>query len=256
MNKPLFETTKTKPRTLFSVVIPLIPAHDSHVFKLLRFLALDTSNLREIIICRSESSPRSAKSFSRKVQKLVTQLGFSIPVKSSFSELQCNDGLNRNRGAEIATADYLLFIDADDEYHPERTQILKRAIELSSSDALLHSYSLSKFDNSKLLDPGKVAINLFKIDAEGLLRVANLSSNQNWHNAHLTVKRSVILANPFLSIWPGADLELVSRLVGKGYKVNHINLVLSRWVRKKPIRYHIRNVLKRIFRDVEKALNH
>jgi len=256
MNEPITGVDNASPKALFSAVIPLIPAHDGHVFKLLRFLSLDTSSLKEVIICRSESSPMSARIFLRKLKIAATQLGFSIPVRVSFSELQCNDGLNRNRGAEIATAEYLLFLDADDEYHPKRTSYLQHAIELSGSDALLHGYSLSKLDDPNLSTLGLVDINAFAIDPNGLLAVSNLSSNENWHNAHLTVKRSVILANPFLPIWPGADQELVTRLVKMGYKVNHLNLVLSRWVRQKPIRYHLRNVLKRIAREIGPKANH
>ena len=256
MNEPITGVESARPRALFSVVIPLIPAHDKHVFKLMRFLSLDTSNLQEVIICRSESSSRSAHIFSRKLKTLVGQLGFSIPVRVSFSELQCNDGLNRNRGAEIATADYLLFLDADDEYHPNRTSFLQHAIELSGSDALLHGYSLSKLDDPNLSTLGHVDINSFAIDPNGLLTVSNLSTNENWHNAHLTARRSVVLANPFLSMWPGADQELVTRLVKMGYKVNHVNLVLSRWVRQRPIRYHLRNVLKRIAREIGPKADH
>lgn len=74
-----------------------------------------------------------------------------IIFKIISTHLQRNPGINRNHGAEIASGDYIMFVDADDVIHPRKIEITHHYIQLYQPNILLHKLLL-KYPNDKFMN--------------------------------------------------------------------------------------------------------
>jgi len=99
-------TTRREPR--FSVIIPVYNSAAT-LARAVESVLAQTWAPHEIIVVDDGSSDNS----------LQLARGFGAPVRVIT---QANAGVSaaRNRGAEVATGDWLAFLDADDWYYPER----------------------------------------------------------------------------------------------------------------------------------------
>lgn len=70
----------------------------------------------------------------------VLKLFEDFPAKILHTPL-APAGFNRNRGAESAIGDLLVFFDADDRYHPDRVRAVRDAIQETDCEIVLHSYN-------------------------------------------------------------------------------------------------------------------
>lgn len=234
----------------FSVVVPLIPEHDRELKSLMLYLKSQSEFIHELVISRSETLPRKHEKVLRKYQKWSNQIGLSFDLKLISSPGIAFDGTNRNRGTLEATAPYIAYLDADDEYSPEMFQILSNVFTESQCDAILHNYSL---DASEIKKSKVELITYFELDYpedKSLLDFENPISGKNSistpriHHAHLTIKRQAV-EELYLDIFPGADTEYCKRLIRNGKKVIYIKNELSFWNRERSLRYKIRLAKKK-----------
>jgi glycosyltransferase involved in cell wall biosynthesis len=123
----------------FSIVIPVYPPHFKFIQSVLNQIdsfVVDTSqyNISEVVI--SASNTKTLPAFQSK-----------YTIINSYVEHACNASMNRNRGWELSTGDFIVFLDADDIYHPEKIAITFETImKLPDTNCLLHSYVFADRD--------------------------------------------------------------------------------------------------------------
>ena len=142
----------------FSIIIPLVPAHDTFLLQLFCTLKLQESFIEDIIIVRSQSDLDSKIQIIEKFEQWVVDSRLRINPKYILLEEISLAGENRNIGWKIAVSDWLCFLDADDEYAPGMLFELSRLI-VKNKDAnlILHDYF---FEHEKRSFPNDVNISL------------------------------------------------------------------------------------------------
>lgn len=128
---------------MFSIIIPVYPPHFNLLDRLIKNIDSSYSSkelVKEIIICASEID-------SQQSNNLLSNLQNSTKIKIIINNTleKQNASQNRNRGWNIVNSEYIIFLDADDIYHPNRIVILKEIIESNNyPDSLVHNYLLKK----------------------------------------------------------------------------------------------------------------
>lgn len=231
----------------FSVIIPLIPLHDSELKRIFRLLFHEQHLIEELIVCRSETPKNKIRKIERKYRNYAQKANLRIPVHINSIEAKAWDGTNRNRGIKVARGHYLAFMDADDNYVENRLSILAEILKDTSVCGVLHSYAdenlsqrvvLSEFLTKPLEYTGKNST-----DLETPLKLEG--KDVKIHHAHLTIRNSED-TDLFTSIFPGADTEYCKRLVMQKRNIQYCPESLSSWNRKRNFRYKTR-LLKRKF---------
>jgi hypothetical protein len=123
----------------FSIVIPCYPPHFCHLQSLLQnineFVIEDSYEIKEIIIAASSTHNLSLDTSCSK-----------IPIKILTTHEFCNASRNRNRAWNHVEGNYIMFMDADDVYHPDKCKVSEEVIlDLQKEQdfevkCLVHSY--------------------------------------------------------------------------------------------------------------------
>lgn len=244
----------------FSVVVPLIPAHDKDFKELISYLVLHEDWIKEVVVCRSESRVRLKRVLESKFSRWANLSGLTVPLIFSLVSEQAYDGTNRNRGFDLATGDFIAFLDADDKYASGMFETLYKAFQFSGADALLHSYSL---DESKIEANAKEVSSSLEIltlpreiestNMEIPIRSRTNLSQPLIHHAHLSARRDA-LQERYLDIFPGADTEFCKRIILQGYKVVFINQRISYWNRKRSFRYKLTRLYRKLTYKIRPGL--
>lgn len=107
----------------FSIVIPAYNASESIVTTLDCVNAQSYRNFEVIIV--DDKSADAAK-----LAQVVRSERYSgLKINLVLSEIKLNGAGARNRGIDLATGDYVCFLDADDEWHQEKLQESRKLIE-------------------------------------------------------------------------------------------------------------------------------
>lgn len=147
-----------------SIIIPVYPPHFVYIPRLLEninhFVKNEEVKILEVIIAASEC----------KVPPIDTT-SENYTFKWSLTEEICNASKNRNRGWSIISkeCDWIVFLDADDYYHPEK--LVKTIFFMGPEvDVILHSFvrkelnpnNLTSFLNESPLEEGVVDASTIK----------------------------------------------------------------------------------------------
>ena len=125
---------------LLSVCVPCLPRDIPKLENLLKSIAAQTVRPHEVVIALSETDDKSANQLRHRLSEI-----FPVVVTSTIEYA----GSNRNRAATFATSSILSFIDADDEMHPQRLEIVSQLIE-QGHRCVVHSYTF-KPDDSQMM---------------------------------------------------------------------------------------------------------
>jgi hypothetical protein len=128
----------------FSIVIPCHPPHFKYLDRLIKqinnFKIEDNYNIKEIIISASETIKINIKETSI----------YPIIIYPTLNK--CNAAKNRNRVWDIVNGTWIVFLDADDFYHPDKLSVTYNSIYKNQDiDCIIHSYKRGKDINENFL---------------------------------------------------------------------------------------------------------
>lgn len=138
---------KCPSRFSISVIIPVYPPHFRYLEGLINNINAQTCRPKEVIIALSECTNELNLQIFDKL-KMIKSSEYHLITLPTLD--RCTAGVNRNRGAMMATGDYLMFLDADDIYHQQKVEITMNVIGRYQPNLILHNYYRSREKN--LLD--------------------------------------------------------------------------------------------------------
>ena len=186
------------------------------------------------------------------LRKYALSVGLNTSIYVAGSPQPRLAGDNRNAGWDIATAEYVAFLDADDEYSSERFKILNLIIDKLHPDAVVHSFSFNEIDSviaqseqvilDSLVSSAALRLATFPDGKRNLgLEVAGPGASNlilpagycdfGIHHAHVTVKNNIRNEIRFRTEFPRREDGLFCRdLLFSGYEIIFSSLKLSKWV--------------------------
>lgn len=153
-------------------------------------------------------------------------------IKSFFLNERKPVSWSRNKCAELASKDIVIFFDVDDIMHPQKIELTKQVFETTDADCFVHGF----LENSMALEhyESANASLITELLPQGYLKIPN-GTNRDLHHGHLSVYKDIILNNRFneflgfyelgFQYW-GEDSEICNRLFNSGYKFYYSNCKL------------------------------
>lgn len=225
-----------------SIVIPVIPRHFHYLKKLLGELMEEDEYIGEIHVCASSVDQTSLS----KLRGIIAKSSFSEKTKIHSCSVIKTAGENRNYGWDRANFEIVVFLDADDVYHPNRLEFVTDVMFIHQADAVVHDYyrmtpkyifkfgkahSYSSITSKQLYELNRASLenslpdgNLYAGESNLLLPEGELKSLKV-HHGHLTVRRDIPIryTNRIL----GEDGELVREILKYGYNLVYVSAKLS-----------------------------
>ena len=147
---------KSKQKIKLAIVIPCYPPHFKYLPRIFENISNQTQKADEIIVALSECSIEEEKKIEENLKK------YNLKFEIISTEYKQKAGMNRNRGVVISECDYIMFLDADDEYHPQKIEITKHIIHTRNPNLILHNYQtegdFEKLDKNKLMINNKLLV--------------------------------------------------------------------------------------------------
>ncbi len=261
---------------LFSIVIPLVPQHDSYFFGFLSELFKSAENVGEVIASRSSGNSEDMIKFDEKLAELRSSSGNLFPVRVLHSTDNLLAGENRNRAWDVAEYDYVVFCDADDSYSPYRLKMLEDAIERFQPDLIVHDYfSGSRPVEYEYQEPDKLEYVLSseifeatflgkprkrasegKYSGDTNIRVPfKLDNHVKIHHAHSCVRTSLRKDFRFGDTFRAEDGQFCRDILESNRRVIYIPWELSTWIYSRSTApSHNLQTPRKIFNRIKKAV--
>jgi glycosyltransferase involved in cell wall biosynthesis len=225
-----------------SIVIPVIPKHFRYLRKLLSELMREKRFVGEIHICASSVNQASLL----KLEQIVARSMFSGKIEIHSTLKRKTAGENRNYGWNKANFEIVVFLDADDSYHPKRLEFVSSVMIENRADAVVHDYyrmvpkfffKLDPTKNFSVISTDQLFM-LNRVNLENSLPNGSLYSGESnlllptselnkykVHHGHLTVRRDVSIRYTNRKL--GEDGELVREILKNGYNLVFVTSKLS-----------------------------
>ncbi len=203
---------------IFSIIIPMFNASNTMV-KTLESCINQTYGLKEIIIiddCSTDDSMQVVKQWKK---------NYNGNIEIVLEKLEQNSGPSkaRNRGWDLASSDYVIFLDADDKFLSNKLEVIDSVLMENPEIILLgHSYSLEGEEK-------KETSSLEKISTADLL-LKNLTTTPS-----VIVKRDIEERfDESMRYTEDHDLWLrITKKYNKTYYLNRVLTIIDRPVRSK-----------------------
>lgn len=217
-----------------SLVIPAIPRHFRYLKELLSELARENKYVGEIHICASSVNQTNLL----KLQKIVTNSSFKEKILIHSTLEMKTAGENRNYGWNKANFEFVVFLDADDSYHPRRLEFVTEVMLKNRADAVVHDYyrMTPRFffwlnevrDSSVILADELIKFNLANLEntlpdgnlyagESNLILPTDNTKKYRVHHGHLTVRRDIPIR--YTNRRLGEDGELVSEILRTNFNL-------------------------------------
>lgn len=235
----------------FSIIVPLVPQHDSYFFDFLLDLAGHPENIGEVIASRSSGDSENIERFDKKLQDFLSLTGNLFPVRVLHSENSLLAGENRNRAWAIAVYDYVVFCDADDSYSPFRLKMFEDAIKRFKPDLLVHDYFSGsrpvqyaykepneleyvlspEIYEATFLDKPRERESEGKVSGDTNIRVPfKIDNHVKVHHAHACVRTSLRNSIQFGNTFRAEDGQFCRDILERHHIVVYIPWELSTWI--------------------------
>lgn len=159
-----------KNNKMFSLIIPCYPPHIKYLPQLLDNIKKSLLQPNEIIVACSEIDHQS----KIQIQQIIGTSQLKIIL--TITDQKQTPGENRNRGANLASCEYLIFQDADDLFHYQRLQIFKYIIDKYHPNLIFHNFFLGL---NQVEDRLSFRIDVDKIQIIDTQQIIKLDKN-NW----------------------------------------------------------------------------
>lgn len=236
--KPCNEKFQNTNEGSASIVIPCIMDDIPKLDNLLKTIREQTIQPLEIIIALS-SVPNNFD-ISETNKRLQTLVEPTLTLLGTSDE--CYAGVNRNRGANIAKGDYIMFMDADDLMHPQCVEIILKTFAEKDPIGIVHGFSKTQGDLPRFIGnyntfDGNYLYNVHKKNPPKDNTLIGLP-HKNLHQGHLSVKRKVFEDGlRYTNRIRGQDAQFLRKLLDHysylGSKnVNYIDAKLTVYLRR------------------------
>lgn len=176
-------------------------------------------------------------SFSRikdhkKIKPIIKQWKKFYDVSAYFIKDLWNPSANKNQIlSHPQDCELLSFIDADDEMHPNRLELLSDLFNYYNPDLVVHGYGM-RYGVFNIIPK------YFRIrkPEEVEARFEYLNCLSQWddgrvHHGHITINKKVRKAFQFNSdLTIGEDVDYIQQLCDRGYNAFHVELPLSNYI--------------------------
>jgi len=139
---------------------------------------------------------------------------FAEPTRRSPS-------FNRNKGAEIASGDVIIYHDVDDLPHPQKIHFIKKAFLEHDVDAFVHGFSEGMMYPYRYGDLEIERIS--KIKQDQYLH-SDICTDGDLHHGHLSIKKDLVTKYQYNEdIYFGEDADFIKRVFLAGHHVAYGN---------------------------------
>ena len=206
------------------VAIPCFAGHMDVLARCLRSIEQQSRKPDHVAIAFSECT----EEHKTRLNALVSE--FTFPIVLDLCESVRNAATNRNTAARKLTTEWVSFIDADDEMHPLRLELLENAMNAQPLSAILHYTQVCSCAGEPLTEFGELSDVPLIVDpykqAGRTVTLLDIQMGPGIHAGHVTVKRDLCLKYPYDEayrnpgatsqnkyLWIGEDLQFVLRLL-------------------------------------------
>lgn len=168
------------------VAIPCYYGHINSLKLLLDSIEIQTRKPDLVVISCSSSNDKDIP---------YKQENYSFPFIIYTHIEKMNAAQNRNFAARHLDTDIISFIDADDQMHPQRIEIIEKAFKENDIVLFLHSFTMhnnTEIDEIYDIDSIKFDINKLDINYSGWGLRHLEKSNADIHNGHSSVRRYIL----------------------------------------------------------------
>jgi len=209
---------------MITVVVPCYPPHQKYIPDFLENMNKQTVKPDKIIIALSEVSDRDVKFFND-TWGVIASVDFQVVGQ----EEKCLAAANRNYGAMHVETEYILFLDADDEYSSNLIDTLKKYIDLDNPMAMIYHCTFDNFDDQSVLQLFYKKITSQELfnqcfpdkKKEEMYEMYNMRPQLSYefvHHGHICIKRELWEECPQQDIGGREDSIYVRSILWKWYE--------------------------------------
>lgn len=121
-----------------SIVIPCYPPHIKYLRSTLNDIINQTLVPKEVILAISGINKLLETDIFNKFNEQLKSKNIIFKIVST--NLHQYAGINRNMGAQLADNEFIMFIDADDNIHPQKIEITKYYLDKYNPNVLIHNH--------------------------------------------------------------------------------------------------------------------
>jgi glycosyltransferase involved in cell wall biosynthesis len=125
-----------------SIVVPIYKPHFPLFSDIVNQIMKQTEKPFEVIVACSECNETDKTTYFTIHNDIFNKNNITYIISDTINK--CYAGPNRNRGALLASGDYVMFLDADDIISPYKIEISKKILSKYEPNMFIHSFVWNK----------------------------------------------------------------------------------------------------------------